>query len=455
MGKKRTTIDAAPMPTITGVEEVGVLLVTRLGLVIGGIAVQSLLAYALLPEGRGAYAVCVMFGALLGALFSPGADRGIQYHLMAKCISVSEAVWVSLIVCLLGSVLAVVVSVPLILSDLAFFQKADRSSFFLSLPLIPLTALSTSIRLQLAGLRRFARLALISVIQTITNVVLLATLVLGLNYGVEGALVAAAASHGVMIIVMLGDLRRSYGLSVGMPSRRVFRRIMRYGWEYHIARMGQVVDSQMGALVLGMVAGRAEIGIFAVASVLLTRVLIISDAVSNAVLPRVAVEDGGRPALVGFCARVTFWVTGVCLVILCAVSVPLTRVIFPEPFLPAVRLMWIMAPGILVYSGTNVIMAYFRGINRPSVCSWVVWAGLVGNFTTVALLYPNAGVAAAAWGMTVGRLCRTVVLVLAFRRAGHIGPISVWLPQRGDARKVLDLARRAFNRAPRRSPNAM
>ena len=375
MGKKRTTIDAPPMPTITGIEEVGVLLVTRLGLVIGGIAVQSLLAYALLPEGRGAYAVCVMFGALLGALFSPGADRGIQYHLMAKRISVSEGVWVSLIVCFLGSALAVVVSVPLILSDIELFQKADRSSFLMSLPLIPLTALSTSIRLQLAGLRRFARLALISVIQTITNVVFLATLVLGLNYGVEGALVAAAASHAVMIIVMLVDLRRAYGLRVGMPSRRVLRRIVRYGLEYHIARMGQVVDSQMGALVLGMVAGRAEIGIFTVASVLLTRVLIISDAVSNAVLPRIAVEDGGRPALVGFCARVTFWVTSVCVVILCAVSVPLTRVIFPDPFLPAVRLMWIMAPGVLVYSGTNVIMAYFRGINRPSVCSWVVWGG--------------------------------------------------------------------------------
>ena len=350
---------------MTGAKEVGVVLVTKVGLILGGLAVQSLLAYTLLPEGRGAYAVCVMFGSLFGALFSPGADRGIQYYLMSKRISVSEGVWVALFICLIGSAIAVAIAVPLIFSHISFFQKADKSAFFLSLPLIPVTAFSTSVQLQLAGLRRFARLALFSILQTATNLLMLVVFVWGLHLRVEGALLAASVSHGVMIVLMINDLCRAYGLTAVIPPLTVLRRIVRYGLEYHIARMGQVVDLQIGTLFLSMVAGRAEIGIFAVASALLTRVFIISDAVSSVVLPRVALEHGGRPELVAFCGRVTSWLTGVVLVVLCAISEPLTRLVLSEAFLPAASLIWIMAPGVFVYSGTSVLMAYFRGVNRP------------------------------------------------------------------------------------------
>ena len=451
MTHKQTKRPGAPIVKLTGAEEVGVVLATRLGLILGGLAVQSMLAYTLLPEGRGAYAVCVIFGGLFGALFTPGADRGIQYYLMAKRISVSEGVWVALIICIIGSAIAIVVAVLLISSDITFFQKADRSSLHLSLPLIPLTAFSTSLQLQLAGLRRFARLGLFSVLQTTTNVVILVVLVFGFNLRVDGALISAAVGHSVMISAILGDLRRSYGLSVVIPSHKVLRRIVRYGLEYHLARMGQVVDVQIGALFLGMVAGRADIGIFTAASVLLTRVSIIPDAMSSALLPRVAAEAGGRPALVTFCGRVTYWLTGAALIVLCAISVPLTHLLLSDAFLPSVELMWIMAPGVFVYSGASVLMAYFRGINRPSVCSWVVWAGLLGNLAMVTLLYPHLGIAAAAWGMTAGRLCRSAVIVLAFVRREHLSPMCIWFPQRDDIQRVWALARRTISHATRRS----
>ncbi len=437
---------------MTGPAEIGVVLVTRLGIILGGLAVQSLLAYTLLPEGRGAYAVCVMFGSLFGALFTPGADRGIQYYLMAKRISVSEGVWVALIICLVGSAIAAAIAVPLIFSHISFFQKADRSSFFLSLPLIPLTAFSTSMQLQLAGLRRFSRLALFSILQTATNLVMLVVLVWGLHLRVEGALIASSVSHGVMIVAMINDLRRAYGFTAVAPSPTVLRRIVRYGLEYHIARMGQVVDVQIGVLFLSMVAGRAEIGIFSVASALLTRVFIISDAVSSVVLPRVAAEERGRPELVAFCGRVTSWLTGVVLVVLCAISVPFTKLVLSEAFLPAASLIWIMAPGVLAYSGTNILMAYFRGVNRPRVCSWVVWTGMIVNLSTVTMLYPIVGVAAAAWGITAGRVCRSAVLMLAFVRAVHASPTCVWLPRRGDTSQVLALGRKLINGA-RRVPS--
>ena len=57
--------------------------IPRIGLVVPGLLVQGLLAW-LLPEGRGSYAVCLVFGTLLGMLFTPGAQSGAQYLVLAR-----------------------------------------------------------------------------------------------------------------------------------------------------------------------------------------------------------------------------------------------------------------------------------------------------------------------------------------------------------------------------------
>ena len=451
MKQNHSVGDRTRIPATTGGQDVAVVLATQAGLIIAGLAMQSVLAYTLLPEGRGSYAVCVMFGGLFGGLFSPGADRGAQYFVMKRRMSVSEGVAVALTICLIGAVLAVAVALPLIWSDLAFFQKADRASFLMALPLIPLTSFSTSMQLQLAGLRRFARLAFCSLFQTITNVALLLALVGVLGLGVRGALVAAGSGSLVMITLIVLDLRRDFGLKLAMPSGSACRRVIRYGVQYYVARVGQLVDVQIGGLFLAVVAGRAEIGLFAVASAFLQRVFIISNSVSSALLPRVAGDEGGRPGLVACCGRITAGATGVALAGLVALSVPMTRLLLSEAFLPAVRLIRIMAPGVLVYSGANVLMAYFRGVNRPGVCSWVVWAGLSANLGTVALLYPHVGVAAAAWGMTVGWVCRSAMLGIVYSGATGMNAIATWLPRRDDAKLLWDAARTAIGLGLRRA----
>ena len=61
-----------PIRRTTGVEDVAVSMATRVGLLLSAVAIQSLLAYALLPAGRGAFAVCILFAAMLGTLLTPG-----------------------------------------------------------------------------------------------------------------------------------------------------------------------------------------------------------------------------------------------------------------------------------------------------------------------------------------------------------------------------------------------
>ena len=102
-----------------------------------------------------------------------------------------------------------------------------------------------------------------------------------------------------MIILCLRDMKRHAGLRWVIPQRSVMADVLRYGLRYHLARIGNNVDVRIGVVLLGILAPSAKVGFFAVASALMMRVLLISDAVAAPLLPRAARDALGRPALVG------------------------------------------------------------------------------------------------------------------------------------------------------------
>ena len=432
----------------TGGQEVVVVLATRAGLVLSSLAIQSLLAYALLPEGRGAYAVCVMFGSILAVLFIPGAERGTQYFVMARKIGVSQGLSFATAICFVGSFLSISLSIPLIQSDISFFQKAETRSFYLALTLVPLSAFSSVMQFQLAGLRRFGKLFFFLLLQSLTNLIGVFSFVSTLGLGVEGAILSLAASHFVLIIACLWDLKRHCGLVIEFPRLSGLRPILDYGLRYHPARIAVVLDPRIGGFLLGMVANRAEISFFIVGYALMSQALIIPDAVSKVLLPRVASDERGRPELVAFCNRVSGWVAGAGILAFLAISNTFVPIVFSEAFLPVVPLIWIMAPGILASAGTGVFLEYFRGVNKPEICSWAMWLGMCGNVFCFFMLYPELGVKGAALAMTVGRLIRSAYLSIMFQRMARLGLVSTWMPRRRDVAHLITSGQSVIKRLP-------
>ena len=124
---------------------------TYVGMVALNLALQGLLAYLLLPEGRGTYAACIIFALLFGVLFTPGAYSGAQYFVMAKRFSLSQGVATASAICAVGVGLASLVAIPIIHSGIPFFQKAEIRSFYLAVALIPLISYSAASSAQLAA----------------------------------------------------------------------------------------------------------------------------------------------------------------------------------------------------------------------------------------------------------------------------------------------------------------
>ena len=432
-------------PRTTGGRDAAIVFATQVGTVIFGLAIQSLLAYTLLPEGRGSFALCVVFAGVLGVLFSPGARQGAQYFVMTKQATVSEGVSVALAICLLAGALALTLTAPFLHSDIAFFHKAETHSFYLALALVPVMAFSGALEHQLAGLRRFGHLAVFTLVHVAVNILVLLVLVWVGRIAVDGAVAAVVGAHGCTVVLCAWYLRRHHGLVPINPFRAASARIVGYGLRFHPADIGGALEVSAGLLVLGLFASPSEIGLFATASALMFRLRMISDAVGNALLPRIA--GRGRPELTTLCLRVVWCGTAATILAMLPISTPLVRILFSDAFLPAVPLLWIIAPGVLAYACAGILGTYFKGIDRPGICSWAVALGLAVHLIAIPVLYPALGVSAAAWGLTLGMICRLVVLAAAFARATRMRWFSIWLPRLGDAASFWRTFRAAFGNA--------
>lgn len=419
-------------PPASGGVEAALVLASRSWVYAAGVLMQSILAYSLLPEGRGAYAVCVTFAYLASVALPLSAEFGAQYFATTRRTSLSKCVVAALGGSLSVGVLAVLFTVPFLQADVPPFNKADASAFALALLLAPLCAGSFALELQLAGHRRFSALAALLAGQSILVVAATVLFVHGFDWGVDGAIMALVVGHAAFFAGCVRELRRRFDLRFELPTAAELRRILGYGLRYHVTRVGSEIEWRIGIVVLALLASREDIGLFAAVSVVALRLNAITTSVGIALFPRVAGAAHDHTEIIGRCQRLALFVTGAALAVVLAVSTPLIRLLLSEAFLPAVPLLWILAPGVLAHSATAMINTYFQAANRPGACSWAVWFGLAANAASMWMLYPSLGIASAAWGYTIGSLVRSTVAAALFHCFSGAPARVIWMPTRDD-----------------------
>jgi O-antigen/teichoic acid export membrane protein len=390
-----------------------------------------LLARLLDPEGRGSYAVCVQYASLLTVIFMLGVDSGSLYYVAAGKLTASEGAMTLLIYTLLASAVAVPVGFLLMHTGWEYFQKAEPLSFYIMVATIPLAFYSSSLIFFLTSLREFSWYVILSISQSVLSVVALLVFVWLLGWGVNGALAVAITLEIAGLAVAWTVLRRRHGLRWLWPTRDSLRKVLGFGIRYYFGKVSNLVNFQLGTLVLAFFAGEAEIGLFAFGLTLVERVQLVPDTLTTVLMPRVSSDAKGRVELVTQCNRIVIVLTGAALVGLAVFAQPLFTLVVPR-FLPAVIIMWILVPGVWIRCASKLFVPYLHSQNRVGVTSIAVAAGAVVNIAVLVGLMPYLGIQAAALSVVGNYLVSATILVVAFHRVSGMSVREAWLPRRSD-----------------------
>jgi len=397
-----------------------------------GLGYQSCLAWLLGPSGRGSYAVCILFVTLLTLLVSFSSRIALEYFVASGKLNLSEGVTYGLLSGLITWLLATSIAVVLMSFQLSFFSKASPDSFRLALLMLPLLFTAPMLLKLLCSIRQFRWFAIFSIAQCIVQIGLALVFLKGLALGVNGALLATGLSAAISSLFILAFLRSVHGISLVRPSFGKVQDIVRFGSRYYVGNISNQVDLRVSTIILAFFATRADIGLFALASLLTTQVEAVPNSVSNALMPRVASDKGGRGELVAQCSRVALVVCAVVALGLVVAATPLVQLLFSPAFLPIVPLIRIMIIGVVVRCAAKIFVPYLVGTDHPGKASVAAACGVLTNLIVLWLLLPVLGLTGAAIAMVASHLVSSSILIHAFTKLSGLGMEGTWRFRRSD-----------------------
>jgi PST family polysaccharide transporter len=405
---------------------------SQAGVLVIGLATQSALAWWLGTAGRGSYAACVVFATILNVLFVVGFDVAIEVFVASRKLTPSEAVTYVFLCGAVSSVVAVAAGLVAFHLPIALLEKASRTQFLMALALVPLGMIATVLSRFPAALGRFGMGAFVQVGQLTVQLVLTVILVRGMGAGVEGAIMASAATSLLVVLGVPLLLGRVTTCTWVRPSLARLREIWSFGVRYYIGKISNLATVELGTVIVAMFVTRDEIGLFAVAAAVTARAEFIPNVLGIVILPRVASNGGGRPDLVAQCARVSTVVCAALLGVLVLFAPWIVGIVFSPAFLPAVPLIRIIAAGTLIRCAAKVVVPYLTSRNRPGLASAAVFTGMVVNVGVMLALLAPMGLPAAALGVSLSHLVSSAILLGGFRSVSGMPVRRFWEFQRSD-----------------------
>jgi O-antigen/teichoic acid export membrane protein len=398
----------------SGIRNVSITFATQMCTMAMGVGTESCLAWFLGTSGRGSYAVCLLFATWLSLVFGVGSDIASIYFVSSKRFSLSEGITYTLICGGIGSGLALIAGLILMQFHLPFFDKASPTGFYLALATVPVLLVSSVFMGLLTAVQQFGWFATVSILNSLAKLLLTIVFVWFLSWSVNGALLAVFITGIITIGTTLVLFSRKYSVTLTKPSMKKIMDMLHYGARYYIGKISNEVNFQMGTIILALFATKEEVGLFAVASQITARAMIIPDSLITVLIPKVAENEAGKRELVAQCLRLTALTCGVLLSILAVFAKPIVEVLFSPAFIPTVPLIQILTIGVLVRCACKVFVPYLLGTNHPGAVSVSTAVGAIVNLLTCWLLLPLIGLGGAAIAMVAGYLVGSALLTFSF-----------------------------------------
>jgi O-antigen/teichoic acid export membrane protein len=402
------------------------------------------------PSGKGDYYLLTLLPLtlmILGQLGLPAAftffsARGFTRGLIARAFA-----------------LTAIVSIPLLVITLALLpalQATVLHGLEVSLIVLPLLALPFLLNANfttgiVVGRQAAIAMAVVYITVSISATALILILAGVLNLGLRGALIAylltAVITAGGFLVCSRFVIRRipaTAPVSIGG--------LLRQGLPFYPGTLSRFMAARVDVYLLAwlLVEPSAPLGFYSMAVAMAEIVYLFPDAVSTFFFPHVAGaprEDSDRQ--VTMVSRVTLLLTGAVALALVPISAIAIPILLPgfEPSLPA---LYILLPGVVAISVTQVLSGFVAGRGRPGLASAISISALVTNVLLNLILIPPLGIVGAATASLVSYTLSSVVYsLIAANLTGH-RPGDFWIPRRADVRfateTAVSVARRIANR---------
>jgi O-antigen/teichoic acid export membrane protein len=270
------------------------------------------------------------------------------------------------------------------------------------------------------GRERFFQFNLILVLISVTQIVSLGLLVVGLKGGLIAAIGCYFFSNLVGVCAALYYIHKMTPISFSF-NLAGFRESLKYGGKTYLSDLAQYLNYRMDQFLVGYFLGPTALGFYAVAASISEQLWLIPQAIAKVLLPRIAALDSDQANLLTpIIARSTLLITGVIAIGLALLARPFIKLLFGISFAPTVpALLWLL-PGTVALGYGKVLVSDLLGRGKPMIA--LVSSGVSLMFTVLLdiLLIPRINISGAAIASSVSYIIATMIVVIAFLKASSV-----------------------------------
>ena len=181
------------------------------------------------------------------------------------------------------------------------------------------------------------------------------------------------AGGAVVVARILGGMVRKTGTGESRTSFALFRSSVGYGAKAYVAALLAYLIVRSDMLLVNMLRGASDAGVYSIAVQITDLIYLLPMSIGLVLFPRLTRHHEGDPVFALKVARHTAFL----MLILCAAAAilahPVIKLLYGESFLPAVKALWWLLPGIWAYGVCNQVATQLAsaGMPLPAVLVWI------------------------------------------------------------------------------------
>jgi len=426
------------------IKNVSITFVTRILSLLIGIGTSVIIARVLGPEGQGIYSLAILLPLIILTFTNLGIGRSTIYH-----IGKDTNAFKDLVGAILGSSFVISIASMFIgLIIVLFFSNSilpgvPQIFLLLALLLIPFQLFSSqSLSGILLGIQKIKEYNLVAIIQSLFMLALAAFFLIGLNWGIAGAITANLLS------LLFATLLAFFWVSRSLENRHfsfqinknILRSLLSFGYKAHLSNVFAFLHLRIDQVMLNFFLNPMTVGFYVISVNIVEKLWLLSQAVSTVLYPKVASmkDEEQRKRLTPLVARNTLLITMLGAFVVFLLAKWLILLLYSEKYLPSVEPLQVLLIGIVAISIERIIANDIDARGKPMINTYITLVALIANITLNVIFIPKYGVIGAGWATSLTYALNSVIKILVYCKLSGNFVSDVILFKKSDIKLYLD-----------------
>jgi O-antigen/teichoic acid export membrane protein len=367
-------------------------------------ATTIVVARQLGPEGKGSVSLILLLPGMLQLVLGMGLNTANIYYAGSNRLPVRRLTQNAVSFLLLSAIAGFAITIVLSYGPILQFLLPGLSTGYLWLGMImlPLALASGMFSAVLQGLQRIFTLNVLTVLQMALGLALTVVLVVWLESGIAGAVLATVVAQAVFLALVIRCL-----VSEGASLRprwnpEVVRPTLAYGVKGYVGNLLQFFTYRLDVFIVNFFLGPASVGLYAVSVAFAELLWQLPNAAGYVIFPKAA--NSSSRTMNSITPRVFWGILALSIVGAIGLAVfgkPAIRVLFSAGFLPAYPALLILLPGVVLLGTAKILTNDIAGRGYPHYNSITSAISLIATVALDFVLVPTRGIVGAALASTL------------------------------------------------------